>query len=116
MKKSPRFRQSIITFLTGFICLTAIAQEATPLATVTPQAVDPIDCIEVELFKASEEKVGGQTERAEKIPVKNLEIIRDTWVPRIPRHAKNVSSIALGIECPNSATAAVLDSSHLRKL
>ena len=116
MKKSPRFRQSLLALLASFICVTAIAQEATPLATVTPQAVDPIDCVEVELFKASEEKVGGQTERAEKIPVRNLEIIGDAWVPRIPRHAKNVSSIALGKECPNSATAAVLDSSHLRKL
>lgn len=113
MKKSPRFRQSLIALLTSFICVIAIAQEATPLAapqaTVAPQAAGPIDCVEVELFKVSEEKVEGQTERAEKIPVKNLEVIRDALVQRIPRNAKNVSSVALGkFGCPNPATAAVL--------
>lgn len=108
------------TALLTLASYTAIAQDTTaptaanvdtPNAEAAPatQSSANIDCVEVNLFKVSEEKVEGQTDRAEKIPERNLEIIRDHLVKRLPKHAKNVTSIAAGTgACPNPSTAAVL--------
>lgn len=107
MYQSPVFRTFLIAFVTSFIAANAVAQETT--AVVAPSEPAKIDCVEVSLFKVSEEKVEGQTDRAEKIPEQNLIIIRDALVERLPKHAKKVSSLASGqSSCPNPATAAVL--------
>ncbi|MGH8105497.1 MAG: DUF4410 domain-containing protein [Arenimonas sp.] len=106
-----RSRHCLIALLAGFASVLAVAQETTPApaAAVAPPSASSIDCVEVELFKVSEEKVEGQTERAEKIPEQNLIIIRDALAARLPKHAKTVTSIAAGQgACPNPATAAVL--------
>ncbi len=107
MQKSPVFRTCLISLVTSFISAAAIAQE-TPAA-AAPSTPAKIECVEVNLFKVSEEKVEGQTDRAEKIPEQNLIIIRDALVERLPKHAKIVSSVAAGQgSCPNPATTAVL--------
>lgn len=106
MRKSPIFCTCLIALVTSFVGSTATAQE--PAAVQSSPA--KIDCIEVNLFNVSEEKVDGQTDRAEKIPEQNLIIIRDALVERLPKHAKKVSSVAAGnASCPNPATTAVLD-------
>lgn len=98
----------------------APAAEATPAAEAAPasQAVPaaapvanlPIDCIEVELFKVSDdEKVEGQTDRAAAIPPRNLELIRDFVVKHLPREAGGIAAVAAGANaCPNPASAATL--------
>jgi hypothetical protein len=107
MHPSPVLRTCLIAIVTSFIGANAFAQETTDIAATTQPA--KIECIEVNLFKVSEEKVEGQTDRADKIPEQNLIIIRNTLVERLPKHAKKVSSIAAGEgECPNPATTAVL--------
>ncbi len=87
---------------------TPASTEATPpeaSATATPK----IDCIDVKLFAVSEEKVEGQTDRAEKIPARNLEIIQAGVVKHLPKEARGVTAFAAGSgSCPNPATAAVL--------
>ncbi|MEO8001321.1 MAG: DUF4410 domain-containing protein, partial [Arenimonas sp.] len=114
MQKSPSFRHCAVMLLTSLACTAAIGQETTaevpaPAAVAAPPAASSIDCVEVDLFKATEEKVEGQTDRAEKIPEQNLIIIRDALVERLPKNARNVTSIASGKgSCPNAATAAVL--------
>jgi hypothetical protein len=78
-------------------------------APTTTIATSPIDCVEVALFKVSEEKVEGQTERAEQIPQRNLEIIQSDIVGFLPKMAHGVSSVAAGGQhCPNAQTAAVV--------
>ena len=112
MQNSSSVRHCLAVLLTTFVSVAAMAQEtnAQAPATTTAPAASSIDCVEVDLFKVSEEKVEGQTERAEKIPEKNLEIIRDALVKRLPKHAKNVSSVAVGQgTCPNPATTAMLN-------
>jgi len=107
MYQSPAFRSCLITIVTSFIVGNAIAQETTTAVATGEQA--KIECVEVNLFRVSEEKVEGQTDRAEKIPEQNLIIIRDALVERLPKHAKKVTSIAAGEgACPNPATTAVL--------
>jgi len=104
-KKSLILSSAAVFALTSFA---SIAQDAatSPAATSSPAQ---IECVEVNLFKVSEEKVEGQTDRAEKIPEQNLIIIRDALVDRLPKHAKKVTSIAAGEgACPNPATTAVL--------
>lgn len=111
MQNPYRFRQCLTVLLATFVCAAAAAQETateTPAATSVP-APTSIDCVEVALFRVSEEKVEGQTDRAEKIPEQNLIIIRDALVDRLPKHAKKVVSVAAGqASCPNPETAAVL--------
>jgi hypothetical protein len=80
-------------------------------APVTAPAPTPgkIDCVEVELFSVSEEKVEGQTDRAAAIPARNLEIIRDRMLVHLPREAGGVTAVAAGVgSCPNPDTAATL--------
>ena len=105
MQKSPVFRTCLIALASSFISASVIAQETSD----APSAPAAIDCVEVNLFQVSEEKVEGQTDRAEKIPEQNLIIIRDALVERLPKHAKKVTSIAAGQgNCPNPATTAIL--------
>ncbi|MGH8050779.1 MAG: DUF4410 domain-containing protein [Methylococcales bacterium] len=109
MQNSSSFRHCLAVLLTTFVSVAAMGQETKAESPVTTTA-SVIDCVEVDLFKVSEEKVDGQTERAEKIPEKNLEIIRDALVKRLPKYAKNISSVAFGQgSCPNPSTAAVLN-------
>lgn len=111
MQNPNRFRHCLVVLFTMFASAAVMAQETStaPASTAAPTP-SSIDCVEVDLFRVSEEKVEGQTDRAEKIPERNLEIIRDALVKHLPKNAKNVSSVALGQEsCPNPATAAVLN-------
>lgn len=86
----------------------APATEATPAA--APAANLPIDCVEVELFKVSDDdKVEGQTDRAAAIPPRNLELIRDFVVKHLPREAGGIAAVVAGANaCPNPASAATL--------
>lgn len=121
--KPTFYRNCLIAFISASTAISTMAQEsgtepaAAPSAEVAPapslekvvQSASAIDCVEVDLFKVSEEKVEGQTDRAEKIPERNLEIIRDALVKRLPKNAKQITSVASGQEsCPNPATSAVL--------
>jgi Domain of unknown function (DUF4410) len=82
-------------------------QPATGAAASTPALA--IDCIEVRAFQVAEEKVEGQTDRAEKIPAKNLELIQAGIVKHLPKEARGVSAVMSGSgTCPNPATAGVL--------
>lgn len=89
---------------------TAPTPAPAPEAMAAPAADMPIDCVEVELFKVSEdEKVEGQTDRAAAIPARNLELIRDFLVKHLPAEAKGVSAVAAGTSaCANPASAASL--------
>jgi len=104
---------------------TGIADAASPQSTPTPTqnataaptaasataTAAAIDCIEVDLFKVADndEKKAGQTDRAEAIPPKNLEIIQAGIVRHLPKEARGVTAIATGATaCPNPQTAAVL--------
>lgn len=105
-------RNCLAVLLMTFVSTAVMAQKtnAQAPATTTAPAASSIDCVEVDLFRVSEDKVEGQTERAEKIPEKNLEIIRDALVKRLPKYAKKVSSVGVGQgSCPNASTAAVLN-------
>ncbi len=68
-----------------------------------------IDCVEVKLFQVSDDKVKGQTERAETIPAANLAIIQAGVVKHLPKAARGVVAIAAGgSACPNPSSSAVL--------
>lgn len=96
----------------------ALAQDAAAGAVPAPTAATAtsafavaIDCIEVELFKVADtdEKKAGQTDRAETIPAKNLEIIQAGIVRHLPKEARGVTAITSGATgCPNPQTTAVL--------
>lgn len=84
----------------------AVVAEPVPAATTAAA----IDCIEVKLFAVSEEKVEGQTDRAEKIPARNLELIQAGVVKHLPKEARGVIARPFGDggACANPATSAVL--------
>jgi hypothetical protein len=116
----PRVVLSRLALLSSLFALPMVVGAAVP-ATVdaarpdatapaaVPAASGSIDCIEVKLFAVAEEKVDGQTDRAEKIPARNLELIQAGVVKHLPKEARGVTAIAAGSStCPNPATAATL--------
>ncbi len=104
-------RNYLLLSSAALFALSSFASIAHDATAPSPVSTTPakIECVEVNLFKVSEEKIEGQTDRAEKIPEQNLIIIRDALVERLPKHAKKVSSVAAAQgACPNPATTAVL--------
>jgi hypothetical protein len=75
----------------------------------TAPAAGPIDCLEVEQFKISTDKVAGQTDRAAAIPVHNLELIQADIVRALPKMTGGKTAVAVGTgSCPNPETAAIV--------
>ena len=121
---SPLLTIALIATLSG-LATPSLAEEATAEAAATPApaaaaptavpataatpATGPIDCLEVELFKATEEKVEGQTDRAAAIPVHNLELIQADMIRFLPKMATGTTAVAAGSgTCPNPQTAATV--------
>lgn len=85
----------------------AAAAAAAPAAPAAPPA--GVECAEIELFKASEEKVEGQTDRAAAIPQRNLEIIRERMIAHLPGELRGIRAVAAGVEaCPVPERAVVV--------
>ena len=88
----------------------ATVDAARPEKTAPAAAPGAVDCIEVKLFAVAEEKVDGQTDRAEKIPARNLELIQAGVVKHLPKEARGIIARPFGDggACANPATSAVL--------
>lgn len=92
----------------------AQADPGVPAAAATPAAAGPIECIEVELFQASADKVEGQTDRAAQIPEQNLRIIQDSIIRHLPKELRGTTAVAAtaggtgGAGCPVASRTVVL--------
>ena len=108
MRSPNRHFLSTLVLACGFASFTSLAQQAAALP-AQPAAPIKIDCVEIDLFHVSQEKVEGQTDRADQIPERNLQIIRDDMLRFLPKLARGVTAVTAGQNsCPNPGSAAVL--------
>ena len=110
MQTQLRFNLCLIALTTALFGTTSVAQETgTTAPVVATVPTGPIDCVEVEKYKVSEEKQDSQTDRAATIPARNIELIQAGVLKHLPNKAKGVTVVdAEKGSCPNPQTAAIL--------